>query len=112
MAVTAKRLITPAQLTTSAATYYTTPANTRTVIKKLTLTNSTTTPRLVTVYLVPSGGTAGATNILTSTRTVGANQTWDCTDAQGHVLEAGATIQALADGATAVTIHGSGVEIA
>lgn len=111
MSVTPKRLAVPAQLTATAATYYTVPANTRTTIKKLTFSNSTSGARLVTVYLVPSGGTAGVTNILCITKTVGAYDTWDCDKASGHTLEAGSTIQCLCDAATAITIHASGIEV-
>lgn len=111
MTSTAKRIFTPAQLGVSAATYYTVPTNTRCVIKKLTLTNSTGTARTATVYLVPSGGTAGATNVLTSAKTIAPGQTWECIYAEDHVLESGSTLQALAEVASAITIHGSGVEI-
>lgn len=111
MPVTPKRLATPAQLTTSAFSYYLVPGNTRTTIKKLTFSNSTSAARLVTVYLVPSGGTAGVTNMLCITKTVGAYDTWDCDKASGHTLEAGSTLQCLADAATAITIHASGIEV-
>lgn len=110
MSVTPKRL-TPAQLTASAATYYTGAANVQTIIKKLTFTNSTATARTVTVYLVPSGGSAGVTNILTSARAVNVNETYECFEAQGQVLNPGDLIQALSDSATAVTIAGAVVEV-
>ncbi len=64
--------IVAAQLTNAAATYYTAPANTKVVLKKLTFTNTDTVARTVTVYLVPSGGTAGVTNILVSARAIAA----------------------------------------
>jgi len=109
--ITPKRLITPAQLTTGAVVYYTTPVNTKTTIKKLTLTNSTVNARTVTLHLVPSGGTADATNVLLSVLNIAAHTTIDVTEASGHTLETGSTIQALADAATAVTIQGSGFEV-
>ena len=106
-----RRIIAGSQLTASAATYYTAPTNTRCVIKRLSLTNTTAGAVTATIYLVPSGGSAGATNTLTSARTLAAGETWDCVSAEGHVLEAGGTVQALASAITSITIIGSGVEI-
>lgn len=111
MSITANNIIPSAQLSASAATYYTAPANTRTIIKKLTFTNTTGTARAVTVYLVPSGGTASDSNTITSTQSVPAHSTWECYEAEGHVLETGGFIQALADSATSVTVRGSGLEV-
>ena len=56
MTATPKKLIQGSQLTASAATYYTAPTNTRTLIKKVTFTNNDTVARTVTLYLVPLGG--------------------------------------------------------
>lgn len=110
MSVTAKT-ITAAQLTATAATYYTAPANTRSIVKKLTFTNTDTGARTVTVYLVPNGGTAGVTNILVSARSVGPGETYDCYEAVNHALQAGGFIQALADVAAKVTIQGTLAEV-
>lgn len=103
--------ITSAQLTASAATYYTSPTNGRGIIKKLTFTNSTATARTITVYLVPSAGSAGATNIITDGVTVPAHSTYECFEAEGQTLLTGQTLQALSDSATAVTIAGTVAEI-
>jgi hypothetical protein len=111
MAQVAKRIIPGSQLTATAATYYTAPANTKCVVKRLTFTNTDTVPRAITIHLVPSAGSAADANTITKTKTLYPAETWSCPDAEGHVLEAGGTVQALADSATAVTIIGSGVEI-
>ncbi len=103
--------ITGAQLTASAATYYTVPANTKSVIKKLTFTNTDTVARTVTVYLVPSAGTAGVTNILVSARAIAAGDTYDCTEALGQTLLPAGFIQALADVGSKVTIQGAVAEV-
>lgn len=105
-----KQLSAGAQLTTSAATYYTVPANTITTISACSLTNSTATARTATVYLVPSGGTADATNIILSARTIAAGETYNVAAAIGQTIPAGATIQALAEAGTAITIVASGYE--
>lgn len=108
MAQTAKRLISGSQLTGSAATYYTTPAATTTIIKKLIFCNTTAGAVTVTVYLVPSGGTAGVTNEITAVHSVAVNETWSCPEAENMVLPTGGFIQALG---LSVTIMASGIEI-
>lgn len=105
-----KQLSAGAQLTTSAATYYTVPANTITTIAAMTLTNTTGTARTVTVYLVPSGGTAGDDNCILYQRVVPAGKSYNVAEAIGQTIPAGATIQALADANTAITIVASGYE--
>jgi hypothetical protein len=111
MAYTPKKLMTPAQLTGSAATYYTSPTNGRTVIKKMTFSNNDSSARTVTVYLIASGGSAGVTNILTIAKSLAASETWECTEAEGHIIGGGDFIQALADVTAKVTMHLSGVEM-
>lgn len=108
MAQTAKRLISGSQLTGSAATYYTTPAATSTVIKKLVLINTTAAPVACTIYLIPSGGSAGVTNSVTVARSIGANESWSCPEAENMVLPTGGFLQALG---LNVTIMASGIEI-
>lgn len=105
-----KQLAPGAQLTGSAAPYYTTPANTITTISAATFTNSTGTARTVTAYLVPNGGTAGVTNIVMSAKTVAAGASYNAAELIGQSIPAGATIQAFADAATAVTFVASGYE--
>jgi hypothetical protein len=111
MTATPKKLVAGSQLTASAATYYTAAANTKTLLKKLTFTNNDTTARTVTVYLVPSGGTAGVTNLLTKAASIAAGATYEAFEAEGHILAPGDTLQALADVTSMVTIQASGVEI-
>jgi hypothetical protein len=100
-----KRLIDGSQLTGSAATYYTSPALTKTRIQKLVFCNTTAGAVAVTLYLIPSGGSAGATNTVWSAKTLAAGETRECYEAEGHVLEAGGFIQALG---LNVTIQASG----
>jgi hypothetical protein len=111
--ITLTKLFQPAQLTASVATYYTVPANKRTQIKKLTATNPTSSAavRVVTVHLVPSGGTASDTNMIISARPVAVGQAMDLFEAENHILLAGDTIQAFADAATDVSFQGSGIEV-
>jgi hypothetical protein len=53
-----------AAMTTSYATIYTTPTNTRTFVKDIDIINTTAATINIYVSLVPSGGTAGTSNAL------------------------------------------------
>lgn len=108
MAQTAKRLIAGSTLTGSAATYYTAPVGTNTVIKKLSLINTTAAPIAATVYLIASGGTAASTNTITSAKVIASNETWSSPDCENQVLPPQGFIQALGSG---LTIIASGIEI-
>lgn len=105
-----KQLNAGAQLTTSAATYYTAPTNTYTTISACSLCNSTATARYATVYLVPNGGSAGVTNIVLSQRVIAAGETYNVSAVIGQTIPPGATLQALAEANTAITIVASGYE--
>lgn len=111
MARTAKRLIAGSQLTTSAATYYTTPALTTTIIRKLSFTNTSGGAVTVTLHLITSGGSASDSNKIAHVKSLASGETWSCADAEGQVLEAAGFIQALASAATSITVIGSGIEI-
>jgi hypothetical protein len=79
---------------TSAATLYTVPVSTRTMVKSIDIANTSGSAMTVTVYLVPSGGSVGAGNMLLPDVTV---------------LDAGDFISTVAS-ATGSTIHVSGAE--
>lgn len=111
MATVSTKTITSAQLTTGNVAYLTVPVNSSAVLKKLTFTNSTGTAQTVTVYLVPSGGSPGVTNILISARTVAAGDTYDCFEAQGQTLQAAGTLQAKSDANSAITVNGSYAQV-
>ena len=105
-----KQLCAGAQLTASAAPYYTVPANTITTISACSLTNSTATARTVTMHLVPNGGAASASNMILSARTVAPGETYNVSSAIGQTIPSGASIHALSDVAAAVTLIASGYE--
>ena len=111
MSVTPKRLMAPAQLPAAAALQYTAPANTKTILKKVSFCNTTGTARVVTAYIVPSGGSANAADTIWSAIGVPAGGTVEGYDIEGHVLLSGDAIWAYADSATAVTMHMSGMEV-
>lgn len=104
----ATRLISGSTLTGSAATYYTAGTATTVVIKKLIICNTTAGALSVTIYLVPSGGSAGVTNTITSARAIAAGETWCCPEAENQVLPTGGFISAFGSG---LTIIASGIAI-
>lgn len=64
----------------------------------------------LTVRIVPSGGTAGATNAL-AVKTLAAGETYTFPEIVGHTLSPGDFISTLAGGANTVVIRASGREI-
>ena len=111
MATTNVSLVEGSQLTTSAATYYTSPSNTTTIIKKLTVTNTSAGAVTVTIYLVASGGSAGAANTVTSAKSIAPGATYEAYECENHVLAPGDTLQALASSGASLTLKGSGIQV-
>jgi len=102
------RLVDGSQLTGSAATYYTSPANTITTIAACTLTNTTAGAVTATMHLVVSGGAASASNMILSARTIAAGESYNVGAALGQSLAAGGFISALAGSSTSITLVASG----
>jgi hypothetical protein len=105
MAILIAPLFAPSQLTASAATIYTVPATpaTSTLSRgRVRFTNTDTASRAITAYAVPSGGTAGVSNVFMNAESLAANAH---VDVDVPLLGAGGTIQAFADVASKVTIH-------
>jgi len=96
-----------AAMTTSYATVYTVPAETKTYLKDFDIINTTAAIVYIYVSLVPSGGTAGTSNALFYYNALPAYTTMQWTGSQ--ILEAGSTIQVKAS-ATGCTITLSGGE--
>lgn len=110
MAVNPIQLVAPQQLTNASATYYTS-TNIKTRIDKLSCVNTTAGAVTVTIYIVPSGGSVGASTTLTSARALAAGETWNCPDVVGQIMAAADTLRALASANTSITIMASGTQI-
>ena len=110
MAINGKRLVAGSQIAAAATTYYTAPTATRAQIQSMTLTNTTAGAVTATVHLVPSGGTATASNTILSAKSIAAGESYRCIEAIGQWLEASGTIQALASAATSISLVASGIE--
>jgi hypothetical protein len=93
-------------------TVYTAPAGTRTILDKITATNTSGGNITVTWKIIPSGGTPAASNAVTYQKTVatgGPAETFP--EMVGQVLNAGDFLSVLASAATGLTIRGSGREM-
>lgn len=110
MTVLAKCLIESAQAAAAQTTMYTAPAGTRTIIDKLTGTNTTGSSAQITVNLVPSGSTASAPNVITPIQTIVAGGSYTFPEVVGHILNPGDFISVLA-GSVAITVRASGREV-
>lgn len=111
MSVQAKSLFPPLQLAAAEVAQYTAPAATRTIIDKLTGTNTTAAAATVTVKLVPNGGAAGVTNTIVSVKSIAPGECYTFPEIVGHVLNPGDFISTLAGTAAAITLRGSGREV-
>jgi hypothetical protein len=96
-----------AALTTSYATIYTVPANTRTYLKDMDICNTTAGSLNVFVSVVASSGTAGTANSIFYTTLVPAYSTLQWSGTQ--VMLPGVTLQAKGSG-TGLTLTVSGGE--
>lgn len=95
---------------TSATTLYTVPANTKSIVKNIVLTNTTGADATITLNFVPSGGVVLPANQIICSYTISANDT--VVIDLSAVLEAGDTIQGYQGTASAVTVYLSGLEVA
>ena len=100
------KAIPSSQLTTSAAAYYSVPSGTVSTIANLSLSNTSASPVSVTVYNVPSAGSASTANILVPAYSLAAGQSYVPPQAIGLQMAAGATLQALAATGAVVNIQG------
>lgn len=73
---------------------------TQRVLTAAALINTTAAAVAASVYLVPSGGNAGAANCLISARTIAPGETYFCPELINQGLRAGGTVQASGAGLT------------
>lgn len=110
MAVAVKVLIPAKQAEDTQTTQYT-ATNTKTTIDKFTATNTSAANATLSVNLVSSGGSPGASNLIVDARTIAPNETYTFPELVGQVLESGSFISTIAGAAAALTIRASGREI-
>jgi len=106
------QIIAPQTITDTLTGYYTSPAKKRTLISKLTFSNASTTAESVSVHLVPSGGTADASNKVISDRTVNNGEAAAIYQLEGQVMEPGDSLHFASDTTgSVIVVVASGVEI-
>jgi hypothetical protein len=110
MAVTVKNII-PRKQAEAVQTAQYTAVNCKTIIDKFTATNTSASPVLFSVNLIPVAGTAAVSNLVLKERSIAPNETYTCPELVGQTLEAGGFISTLAGAATSLTISASGREI-
>ncbi len=110
MTVIVKTIIQAKQAESSQTTQYT-AINCKTIIDKFTATNTSAGNVTISVNLVASGDSAGASNLIVGTRAVAPDETYTFPELVGQVLEPGGFISTIASAATSLTIRASGREI-
>jgi hypothetical protein len=110
MTTTSKPLYPSGYAPATETTVYTVATGVRTIIDKCTGYNGAATSVSLTVKLVPSGGTAGASNI-TAVKTIAPGTTYIFPEIVGQVLGAGEFVSMLAGSATSIVIRISGREV-
>ena len=109
MTVTAKPLIGSKEMEAAQTTQYT-AVNCTAIIDKFTATNTSASNAVISVNLVSSGGTAGATNLIVDNRAIAPDETYTFPELVGQVL-ANSGFISTAGTATSLTIRASGREI-
>ena len=100
-------LLGQAEMTTAYIAIYTVPANTRTYVKDITITNTTGSTKRIYVSLVPNEGTPGTSNAVFYNTLLPAYTVVQWTGAQ--ILNESDTVQVKAD-ATGCTVNVTGGE--
>lgn len=105
---TETQLAQAATASTSETTIYTVPGATTTIVKQIIVANTTGSAANYSLSLVPSGGSAGASNRIIPTTSFPANSTtiFDLT----QVMDTGDFISHLQGTSAAITVTISGVE--
>ena len=99
------------QLGATISTIYTVPDNTTAIIEAITATNTDASARTIDLHLVASGDSADSTNKIIDAKSISMNTDEALDTVTGHNLQAGGTIQALADAASLVNLRVSFREI-
>jgi hypothetical protein len=110
MTVTVKVLIPAKQAENTQTTQYT-ASLCKTIIDKFTATNTSASVITLSVNLVTSGGSAGASNLIVHSRSIAVDETYTFPELIGQSLESGGFISTIASAATSLTIRASGREI-
>ena len=84
-------------------------ANTRIRILKANAVNDTTTAVYISFHKVPTGGAVGDDTLIINQKVLGSRESVPLWELEGHVLETGDLLSAIAEVAGQITVHISGV---
>lgn len=110
MTTVIKNIIPPKQAENSQTTQYT-ATNCKTIIDKFTVTNTAASNVTISVNLVTAAGSASASNLIIDAKAIAPDETYNCPELIGQVLEPGSFISTIASSAASLTIRASGREI-
>lgn len=111
MSVIDKCVVQSGYAANSETAVYTPATGVRGTLLKFTATNVTGTAATITVKLIPSGGSAGASNTITLTKSIEPGGFYTFPELIGHTLNAGDSLSILAGTASALVIRGTAREV-
>lgn len=111
MASPLKQIITAQYAPNAQTTMYVSGTGVVTRIDKLSVQNNDTVPRTISINLVPSGSSAGASNLTTNAQSILPGQTWNSPNEYGQCLNAGDFISVIASAASMLVITAAGTQI-
>jgi hypothetical protein len=100
-------LITPVQLGTSATDITVSGASENRAVLSILFCNLDTVARVITLYAIPSGGSASATNTILSAYTIPAGDTFIWTADEKFILGPSEKLAGLCDVAAKVSVGGT-----
>jgi hypothetical protein len=110
MAVTTRVLVPSKVMEATSQQQYTSQGSVS-LIDKFTVVNTSANNVSFSVNIVASGGSPTDANIVIKSRALAPNQTYNCPELVGHVLQDGASIYTQAGTASSLTMRVSGREI-
>lgn len=111
MSVVAKCIVQAKLASDSAREEYAAPTGSRTIIDKFTATNTDSSSRTLSIYLVASGASASASNLVIDALSIAAHATANISELQNHILNSQDSIVVLASVDLKVVIRASGREV-
>ena len=111
MTVTARTLLSGKHLENAQTTQYTANA-VRAIIDKATVTNTSAANVTLSVNIVPVSGSAAASNLVMSAKTIFPGETYTCPELVGQVLEPGSFVSTIAGASASLSMRLSGREVA
>lgn len=110
MASPVLQIVSVQQVPASATTLYTSASGVWTQITKVLCQNTDSAAQSITIYIIPSGGSAGTTTLTTNAQALLPAQSWSSPNEVGLVLNPGDAIAALATTAAKINIAVSGTQ--